>query len=1041
MASRNLSKKCICFGTNKNLTKVEKTMHATIARGYLGLKTVLLVCAISALALAKTTDGDAAARKKRQHHLGFQTRRSGRPPPYAVQMEPIAHYSPRDPLYNPLAESKSDVPQYYEDSPYNYYPTEPEPIIEIIIKESNETLPPQPPIHLPAPSKPKKEPIQVFYVKYEKKQEHGEEHPRVVYDTPVPALVPVEEHEELHPDEPAAPAPVVPVTPAPPVSTTTLRAIIRPDSETYHAPTGSGLRVTFGNDQLPPNQHNKRSDQVSSPRRQHGPFAPVQSGASQRPAFSQPLGPIVQAPQPNFALQPQLHQQQPLLSQRPVSPLSPIAPIARPSRPAPSPIQGLPEHQQRQPFVNRPQPGGLSHQNVQLQNYVHQQQLPHPAPVGFNFDPQAGQIKQRQQQQDKQRYFEQQQRLAEQKRQQEQARIQEQQRRKQEQDQKRQLHYQHEQDQNRLQQQQFQHQQYQQQHFKYVQQGQKQQQQQPQVAQQQPQQVGGEILRSIPKLEQHYAIRENPLHPGPFPPNPQYADIPSASFNAASHQYSQQSNLVHQAQPQLPVQSQNVKVGPAKHQLLKQQHIQQQQLQQQQQQQSQQQQQQLQNHQNRQHQQQQSQQQQQQQQQQYQQNQQQQHQLQYTRQPSTPQDSQQFFLKNLPSPQQLRPQQEIQYQQQQQLSLQQAQPQPQPQAQNNAISSIWGRQPIFRNSNEKIFATPVTKIQYPTSPSPTTTPRPYTTAAATTAAPAVLTTTSSPKHDARIKANIERLPDEVPDDIREQLLSSGILGNADIQILDYDKVGGVNIGDLPPEALAQFYGAGGAAGAASEPKPRLAKRPKLAEDELQETAASTSGVEMKVVRFDPRTMQGQKLAEGVLKENATQLSAVQLGSSNSNDAQYNRYLPLKVSGASFPIPSAAELEGRRISSVVVLAPVDGLQQPTQRNGRKVAASQEEQLQSMRFFGGESLKQLVRKPTADNYKRWLEHERRSPLEKQAIVLLVTKPRESPAGSQADQAIFMYDVTSESVSQLEGDLTPSFYDAAESNVNDTASSRSI
>lgn len=49
----------------------------------------------------------------------------------------------------------------------------PEPIIEIIIKESNETLPGQPPIILPQPQKKKKEEVQVFYVKYQKNEQSG----------------------------------------------------------------------------------------------------------------------------------------------------------------------------------------------------------------------------------------------------------------------------------------------------------------------------------------------------------------------------------------------------------------------------------------------------------------------------------------------------------------------------------------------------------------------------------------------------------------------------------------------------------------------------------------------------------------------------------------------------------------------------------------------------------------------------------------------------------------------------------------------------
>lgn len=56
----------------------------------------------------------------------------------------------------------------------------PEPIIEIIIKESNETLPTPEPLKL-QPVKKKKEQVQVFYVKYNKDSKKG-----LVIDDPIP---------------------------------------------------------------------------------------------------------------------------------------------------------------------------------------------------------------------------------------------------------------------------------------------------------------------------------------------------------------------------------------------------------------------------------------------------------------------------------------------------------------------------------------------------------------------------------------------------------------------------------------------------------------------------------------------------------------------------------------------------------------------------------------------------------------------------------------------------------------------------------------
>lgn len=58
---------------------------------------------------------------------------------------------------------------------------------------------------------------------------------------------------------------------------------------------------------------------------------------------------------------------------------------------------------------------------------------------------------------------------------------------------------------------------------------------------------------------------------------------------------------------------------------------------------------------------------------------------------------------------------------------------------------------------------------------------------------AIPTSTTTVKPTSK-KLTTASLPDEVPDDLRQQLLSSGILENADISVLDYDKVG-----DIPLE--------------------------------------------------------------------------------------------------------------------------------------------------------------------------------------------------------------------------------------------------
>lgn len=70
------------------------------------------------------------------------------------------------------------------------------------------------------------------------------------------------------------------------------------------------------------------------------------------------------------------------------------------------------------------------------------------------------------------------------------------------------------------------------------------------------------------------------------------------------------------------------------------------------------------------------------------------------------------------------------------------------------------------------------------------------------------TTTKQPPSTTKKPQAYFDLPDEVPDELRKQLEESGVLENAHISILDYDKIGDTSLQDLPPEHLANFFSAG-----------------------------------------------------------------------------------------------------------------------------------------------------------------------------------------------------------------------------------------
>lgn len=299
-------------------------------------------------------------------------------------------------------------------------------------------------------------------------------------------------------------------------------------------------------------------------------------------------------------------------------------------------------------------------------------------------------------------------------------------------------------------------------------------------------------------------------------------------------------------------------------------------------------------------------------------------------------------------------------------------------------------------STERNFVT-----NYVTSPTrkPSAAPSSYAPTASTAATTTTTTTVKPPSK--KVTAN---LPDEVPDDLREQLLSSGILENADISILDYDKVGNIHdLDQLPPEHLANFYGAGGGAQISSSNRVLNIVKPngdsvaglqysddEKVDEKKSKTLPKKHNVDLKVVRFDATNQ--KSIADKYIKPDSTVLPSVDI-----NQDTYNRYLPLKVNGEQFPIPDVETLRHKKISSVVVLAPVDGLGSSDTdddddggdiiedgRYERDVIDSKE-----VKFLAGDSLKNLLRKPTKENFKRWLDKEAKTNVDMQSVVLLVVK----------------------------------------------------
>ncbi|CAG9813102.1 unnamed protein product [Phaedon cochleariae] len=1002
-------------------------------------------------------------------------------PPYAVQMEPLVHYSQRDPLYDTnilsldphnddlLTENnhiQDNVDRYGYHKPHiierPVYIKEPEPIIEIIIKESNVSLPAPPPP--PPPPKKKKEQVQVFYVKYQKNP-HGSGKDSILYDKPVLALSPKIPDDHEQEEEPAPYNDYLPESAtAPPAPSTTLRTIIKPDSEVYHSP--SGVKVTFGKEgfdydkrsskpedyvplqstQFPQgrqltsfsNAYFKRPSTIqnyqtitsgftrsdarqpqsyrtinfppNSPPSNYKPFSRPTTHYQQQSKYYQ--GSQFSRPNPDFNSYPPQPPVPPQYSHtishpppvrfqnpRPTPPPArqpvPYKPFEnfRPQQNIPQPTSISSSHPQ-QPVQFRPETHFPPHQQLPLTHQSHtfnpprfSQPLPQYNSQEISENPsQHSQPSQNQQQypNHQQQHQYQQSNYLQQQSIQQQPNLALQHQANSQQSANHQVH--HNQFHNN---QNYQNQQpqgiSQNEHLNNVQ------------AVQNILPPGGQLIQSVPKYEQHISSVE--------PPTLQQAQ------GASAQQY-QQKNIQQYHQNSAEQNSREVfhqQESTSEHQrrVLEDRHRQQQ------------------------------------------------HQEQLR----------QFYHKN---------------------------PDIQQRSQHSEAPST-PRSDAYHSSRN--------------TQSPSSTPRLYyqtTTAASTSSTTKEPETPSTTTKDPKVLE--AQLPDEVPAELREQLLSSGILNNADISILDYDKVGDIPLSALPPDQLANFYGAGGAAQlasdltpldfyvwgpakglvyatevstrdvlvqrietafdtikeeirlrtttveirnrcracirnrAGSEPVPSLLRpesaplvstRPSDNEEDAQpagseseEVVVPAPSVNLKVVRYNPDTEAGQKVQDKyVASENAHHVDPVVL-----NDSTYNRYLPLKVNGTQFPIPDVPELKGKKISSVVVLAPVTydfSSDRKTRQTSRQVSTKSSD----IELIEGTALKDLLTNPSSENYRRFLDSENKTRSDKQSVILLV-------ADSDKGREIYMYDVATQTVSKLSGELSSAFVEAAEANSEDEA-----
>lgn len=172
----------------------------------------------------------------------------------------------------------------------------------------------------------------------------------------------------------------------------------------------------------------------------------------------------------------------------------------------------------------------------------------------------------------------------------------------------------------------------------------------------------------------------------------------------------------------------------------------------------------------------------------------------------------------------------------------------------------------------------------------------------------------------------EEFPEGLPSELSQTLINSGYLDNAQIQVLDLDTaLGDASLDDSLRLALRDVYGSGSNSIATIvEPDAPLPKQ----------------SVELRVKRLfeDKNTVEGDaELAVNLSKfPDARYGGIVEL-----NDKDSVKFLPITVDGDRIPIPDNLELQGKKISGVLVYADKDANDNNAKRTANVVLSTETE----------------------------------------------------------------------------------------------------
>lgn len=167
-------------------------------------------------------------------------------------------------------------------------------------------------------------------------------------------------------------------------------------------------------------------------------------------------------------------------------------------------------------------------------------------------------------------------------------------------------------------------------------------------------------------------------------------------------------------------------------------------------------------------------------------------------------------------------------------------------------------------------------------------------------------------------AILQNLPAGLPYELRNHLINSGVLENAQIEIIDLDKaLKDQSLDAQTRSALQQAYS--------------RTNRQIDASNFVDPTQQNKQAVDIRVQRVNHDTKTPEGIVE-LLSGLKTFRKGTFAGVVEVNDKKTNKFLPVTVDGKKLPLPDTLPLENRKVNGVLVLAP------DSKRNGREAKAT-------------------------------------------------------------------------------------------------------